>query len=188
MGEEVPSRLLSSDALVTDTLRPCGVRTYPTPQLSKLMRNNQSKGPPATKEALEAYALRVLRPGLVQSFGAVLLIASRDGARLTGAAFGTILAASENAEERMGWSADELIVGFPPRGRAVATSHATDRATMTPTSVGRTTRERHHKTKKRLVNGRTPNAAPGRRLAPTRRTRTSSTSARLRSNLPPSSC
>lgn len=113
--EEVPSRLLSSDALVTDTLRPCGVRTYPTPQLSKLMRN-ASKGPPATKEALEAYALRVLRPGRVQSFGAVLLIAyPRDGARLTGAAFGTILAASENAEERMGWSADELIVGSPPR-------------------------------------------------------------------------
>ena len=63
---------------------------------------NGSKGLPATPEALRAYAQRVLRPGQVQSFGCVVLVASEASYAVTGAEPGVVLGVSENAESLPG--------------------------------------------------------------------------------------
>ena len=70
---------------------------------------NGSKGLPATPEALRAYAQRVLRPGQVQSFGCVILVASEASYAVTGAEPGVVLGVSENAESLLGVHPDALV-------------------------------------------------------------------------------
>ena len=70
---------------------------------------NGGKGLPATPEALRAYAQRVLRPGQVQSFGCVLLVASEASYAVTGAEPGVVLGVSENAESLLGVHPDALV-------------------------------------------------------------------------------
>lgn len=77
-----------------------------------MMKSGGKKGLPATDEALEAYAQRVLRPGQVQSFGVVMLLGSEESASMTGAFQGTILAVSANSEKSLGIRPEELIVGL----------------------------------------------------------------------------
>ena len=85
-------------------------------QAAQLMKEDGIKGVPASPEALRAYGQRMLRPGEIQGFGVVMLLGTKESAKLTGAKPGTVLAVSENSEKLIGIKAEELLVwtGSPP--------------------------------------------------------------------------
>ena len=98
------------------------VRRADAPASSASARGSGGSGPPphkppnapsssfgATPEALRAYAQRIKRPGQVQDFGAVLLVASEASFAVVGATPGVVLAASENSLEMIGVAWETLL-------------------------------------------------------------------------------
>ena len=88
----------------------------PLPQGALLMKDSGKSslghlGLPATPDALQAYAERVLRPGQVQSFGVVMMVGMENSSSTahTGAEPGTIMAVSDNCEEHLGLAPAELL-------------------------------------------------------------------------------
>ena len=98
------------------------MRRADAPASSASARGSGGSGPPphkppnapsssfgATPEALRAYAQRIKRPGQVQDFGAVLLVASEASFAVVGATPGVVLAASENSLEMIGVAWETLL-------------------------------------------------------------------------------